>query len=110
MNFKDLMAFVKAGYKPADIKELLGLVTPEETGTEKAPETDQKDDTQPEEQKDKPEESESRPDDQINQLHEKIDQLQKQLNAAQQKNTQQDLSGNEPDPQTNLNDIMRSFM
>lgn len=111
MNLKDLLTFVKAGYKPSDVKELLGMVQ-EDTTTEEQPEIQQKDAAQPDAEKDNVvPQPEVKPDDHIAEMQRQIDDLKKQLQEAQNKNQNQDLSGgNKPDNQQTINDMVRSFM
>lgn len=111
MNLKDLLTFVKAGYKPSDVKELLGMVQ-EDTTAEEQPEIQQKDAAQPDAEKDNVvPQPEVKPDDHIAEMQRQIDDLKKQLQEAQNKNQNQDLSGgNKPDNQQTINDMVRSFM
>lgn len=111
MNLKDLLTFVKAGYKPSDVKELLGMVQ-EDTTAEEQPEIQQKDAAQPDAEKDNVVlQPEVKPDDHIAEMQRQIDDLKKQLQEAQNKNQNQDLSGgNKPDNQQTINDMVRSFM
>ena len=112
MNLKELLTFVKAGYKPADVKELLGMVQEDDTKTEEHPETQQKDVAQPDDVKDLVvPDPEVKPDDHIAEMQRQIDDLKKQLQEAQNKNQNQDLSGgSHPDDQQTINDMVRSFM
>ena len=107
MTLKDLLTFVKAGYKPSDVKELLEMVKDEEP--EKSAETSQKDEQQPEPEKAEPT-SDTGSDDQIQQLQQKIRDLETRLTAAQSQNASKDLSGDEPDESEQLNDLIRSYM
>ena len=112
MNLKDLLTFVKAGYKPADVKELLAMVK-DDPQPEESPEIQQKDAAQPDAKKDddKGESSDTRTDDHIAEMQRQIDDLKKQLQEAQNKNQNQDLSGgSQPDNQQTINDMVRSFM
>lgn len=111
MNLKDLLTFVKAGYKPSDVKELLGMVQ-EDTTTEEQPEIQQKDAAQPDAAKDNVvPQPEVKPDNHIAEMQHQIDELKKQLQEAQNKNQNQDLSGgSQPDNQQTINDMVRSFM
>ena len=111
MNLEDLLTFVRAGYKPADVKELLGMVQ-EDTTAEEQPEIQQKDAAQPDAEKDNVvPQPEVKPDEHIAEMQRQIDDLKKQLQEAQNKNQNQDLSGgNRPDNQQTINDMVRSFM
>lgn len=119
MKFSDIIALAKAGYKPNEIKDLLALQTGEsETGsddTERPAETAAKESAQPEQEKaeDTPAPGTATQDDsarQIQRLEEEIANLKKDLQKAQASNTRTDVSGEKPDTQAQLNDIVRSFM
>ena len=112
MNLKDLLTLVRAGYKPADVKELLGMVQEDDTKPEGQPENQQKDAAQPDAAKDNNVSNpEGKPDDHIAEMQRQIDDLKKQLQEAQNKNQNQDLSGgSQPDNQQTINDMVRSFM
>ena len=112
MNLKDLLTLVRAGYKPADVKELLGMVQEDDAKPEEQPEIQQKDAAQPDVVKDKNVSNpEVKPDDHIAEMQRQIDDLKKQLQEAQKTNQNQDLSGgNKPDNQQIINDMVRSFM
>lgn len=111
MNITDIIALAKAGYKKADIKELLELETdnpnnseskPTETQTEGAPEvTEEKNVTVQPESKE--------PELDYKALYE---QSQAELKKAQQKNINKDVSNVQQGPSDMdiLNDITASFM
>lgn len=111
MNLKDLLTFVRAGYKPADVKELLAMVK-DDPQPEESPEIPEKDSAQPDAKKDDKEVSnDTKPNDHIAEMQHQIDELKKQLQEAQNKNQNQDLSGgSQPDNQQIINDMVRSFM
>ena len=110
LNFGDIVALAKQGYKPADIKELMTLDIPE---TPEAPETEPPvEDPAPPEKSDAPATSAKAPeqpgedktkDEEIEALRAKVAELQKTNQTVNQ-------SGNTPDPQKDLDDIVRSFM
>lgn len=112
MNLKDLLTFVKAGYKPADVKELLGMVQEDNANTQEQPEIQQRDAAQPDAETDNAAlDSAAQPDDHIAEMQRQIDDLKRQLQEAQNKNQNQDLSGgSQPDNQQTINDMVRSFM
>ena len=109
LKFGDLVALAKQGYKPADIKELMALDIPEAT---EAPETETpaevpadpevSDDTATA-AKATAQPAEDNKDAEIEALKAKVSELQKTNQATDQ-------SGNTPDPQEDLDDIVRSFM
>lgn len=109
LNFGDIVALAKQGYKPADIKELMSLDIPETT---EAPETESPaEDPTPSEKSDDPATSakateqpeEDKTKEEIEALRAKVAELQKNNQTVNQ-------SGNTPDPQKDLDDIVRSFM
>lgn len=110
ISFGDIVALAKQGYKPADIKELMALDTPEEpeapetkTPAENpAPTETPKDTETPAKATGQPAEDTTK-DAEIEALKAKVAELQKTNQTANQ-------SGNTPDPQKDLDDIVRSFM
>lgn len=120
LNFGDIVALAKQGYKPADIKELMSMYipenetpatdpgaslsgatqpdpipTPEPTPAPNDPETPAKATGQPgESEQDKA----------------RIAELEKQIKDLQATNQSKDVSGNVPDPQKGIDDLVRSFM
>ena len=116
LNFGDIVALAKQGYKPADIKELLAFdipdenapapvqepekVTPEPTPEQTTPQLD--DNPTPAKATGQQLESE--------QDKERIAELEKQIKELQSNNQSKDVSGNVQDPQADLDDIVRSFM
>ena len=114
MKFSDLISLAKQGYTPADIKELLALAEDNPKG-EKPAETSQKDEQQPEPEKPAEEtaqQEDPKPavEDNSAELQKQIDELKVQLAAAQKANAQRDLSGEIPDPNQYINDLVREFM
>lgn len=111
LNFGDIIALAKQGYKPADIKELMALdipetpeapETPEPPAEDPAPTDTPKDTETPAKATGQPAEDTTK-DAEIEALKAKVSELQKT-------NQTTDQSGNEPDPQKDLDDIVRSFM
>lgn len=110
LNFGDIVALAKQGYKPADIKELMALDIPE---TPEAPETETpaevpevpevSDDTATAAKATAQPAEDTTKDAEIEALRAKVAELQKSNQTVNQ-------SGNTPDPQTDLDDIVRSFM
>ncbi len=107
MRLSDLMAFVRAGYKPGEIKELLELTKDDKP--EGPAEIPAKEQEQPEPEKAEPS-SGAGSDDQIQQMQQKIQELETKLTAAQKQNTQKDISGDVPDDSKEIEDLVRSFM
>lgn len=108
ISFGDIVALAKQGYKPADIKELMALDIPEEpesteTGKEDpTPAPESTDDTATE-AKATPQPVEVDKDKEIEELKKTVAELQKTKQSENQ-------AGNAPDPQKDLDDIVRSFM
>lgn len=116
LNFGDIVALAKQGYKPADIKELMSLdipddnpapapvQTPEKVNPEPTTEpTPAPNDTEtPAKATGQPVESE--------QDKARIAELEKQIKDLQSTNQSKDVSGNVQDPQTDIDDFVRSFM
>ena len=115
LNFGDIVALAKQGYKPADIKELMSMdipdettpapvQTPEKVNPEPTPEpAHTPDDTEtPAKATGQPVESE--------QDKARIAELEKQIKDLQSTNQSKDVSGNVQDPQTDIDDFVRSFM
>lgn len=116
LNFGDIVALAKAGYKYAEVKELLALdlpdsneapapvQTPEKVNPEPTPEpTPSPNDTEtPAKATGQPVESE--------QDKARIAELEKQIKDLQSTNQSKDVSGNVQDPQTDIDDFVRSFM
>ena len=115
LNFGDIVALAKQGYKPADIKELMSMdipdettpapdQTPEKVNAEPTPEpTPAPNDTEtPAKATGQPVESE--------QDKARIAELEKQIKDLQSNNQAKDVSGKVQDPQTDIDDFVRSFM
>lgn len=111
LNFGDIVALAKQGYKPADIKELMALDIPETPEAPETPEPPAENPAPPEKSDDTATEAKATPqpaedttkDAEIEALKAKVSELQKTNQTVNQ-------SGNEPDPQKDLDDIVRSFM
>lgn len=115
LNFGDIVALAKQGYKPADIKELMSMdipddnpapapAQPEKVNPEPTPEsTPAPNDTEtPAKATGQPVESD--------QDKARIAELEKQIKDLQSTNQSKDVSGNVQDPQTDIDDFVRSFM
>ena len=116
LNFGDIVALAKQGYKPADIKELMSLDIPDDNPAPAPVQTPEKvnpgptpepspapDDTEtPAKATGQPVESEED--------KARIAELEKQIKDLQSTNQSKDVSGNVQDPQTDIDDFVRSFM
>ena len=113
----DLAALARAGFTPAQVKEILKIqVTETESKPEEVAVTIPKEELQPEPQKNEPEvtEPENKNKDQENEtlseLRKELERVRNDLAKAQMENVRKDNSGNEPNKQEQLNDIVRAFM
>ncbi len=108
LNFGDIVALAKQGYKPADIKELMGLDIPE---APESPETGKEDPTPAPEPTDDPAtEAKATPQPVEVDKDKEIEELKKTVAELQKTKQSENQAGNAPDPQEDLNDIVRSFM
>ena len=114
MKFADIIALAKAGYKPGEIKELLALQTPDEAASDDAQEPAEilpKGEAQPAPEKvEEPTAPTDDRDEEIKALKDQVAALRSDLKKAQNNNTRTDLSGEKPDTQAQLDDLVRSFM
>lgn len=117
LNFGDIVALAKAGYKYAEVKELLALDLPETNEAPAPVQAPEKVNPEP-----TPEQTTPTLDDnptpakatgqqlESEQDKARIAELEKQIKDLQATNQSKDVSGNVPDPQKDLDDIVRSFM
>ena len=105
--FADIVALAKAGYTPAQVKELMEI--DKAPISEEAAEIQAKEPEQPEQQKE-PETDEQEQDatSQIAEMQKQIESLKDQLKTAQKNNTKKDLADTKP--KNTLDDIVRNFM
>lgn len=118
LNFGDIVALAKQGYKPADIKELMSLDIPDDNPAP-APAPAQPEKVEPDPI---PEQITPALDDnattakatvqplESEQDKARIAELEKQVKELQTTNQSKDVSGNVQDPQTDIDDFVRSFM
>ena len=113
-TIKDIVEFAKAGWKPADVKEIIEAASkqePEKAPDEKPAETVPKEETQHEQEK--PEETaedDASKDDTIKKLQEQISDLNKKLKDVQEANTNKNLQNKVQSEQDKLDEIARQFM
>lgn len=120
LSITDIVALAKAGYKPADVKELITMADAKETSEDqkdqKSAEEPQQaegqnapEGTEAEKQTEKEEAAEKADKDDVNykELYEKS---QNDLKAAQEANRKQDASGNASDPSEDLKTIIASYL
>lgn len=119
MKIGDLIALARAGYTPAQVKELMQLGQDAEPAKpEGAPEIPPKEEAQPEVQNGGPAEAPDSADNkeavaelqrQLEDLRKNLDKAKSDLAAAQKANTTKDMTGQKP-AEDSLEDIVRSFM
>ena len=111
MNFLDIISLAKAGYKKADIDELLAVPIDEPDPEPAAGSTDP-DDGSKGEPEPSPEPSAKDPDyEQLyNELRSELDKVKNDLKVAQDANRKKPVDPNEPDPMAELADVFRSYM
>lgn len=118
--FGDLVALAKAGYSPAEVKEILGMTGGAEADKpEAAAAIPPKEEAQPDQQKQEPAEAPKPSEDssaKVKQLEESVQRLTTELNktkkdleAAQKLNTSRESSGQKA-PERTIDDIVRGFM
>ena len=117
MNFTDIVALAKEGYKPSDIKELMALESSQEVPSMKEEKEDQDKKTeQHEDGKERLDEApkkstdDSSKDSAIDEYKKKIEELEKQVKKLQSENVHKDYDKERPSDEETLNDITRSFM
>ena len=119
--FGDLVALAKAGYSPAEVKEILGMTGAADADkTEGAAAIPPKEEAQPEQPKqqsaEEPKPSENNSSEEIEKLKLDVQRLtteltktKKDLDAAQKLNTSRQSSGQKA-PERTIDDIVRGFM
>lgn len=111
MNLLDIISLAKAGYKKADIDELLAIQIdepePEPQPNSTEPENGSKGEPEP-----SPEPSAKDPDyEQLyNELRSELDKVKNDLKVAQEHNRSKPIDPNDPDPMADLADVFRSYM
>lgn len=119
MILSDIIALARAGYTPAQVKELMQLNAEQESAKpEGAPEIPPKEEAQPEAQNGRTEERPKEADNkeataelqkQLEDLRKNLEKAKSDLAAAQKSNASKDMTG-QKEPDTTLEDIVRSFM
>lgn len=113
----DIAVLAKAGYSPADVKEILTMqkAEPEKKPDEPAA-IPAKEQRQPEQEKDKepekPDASKEKPEEpEKDAKQEEIDQLKEQIKKLEEANASKDVSGNKDNKQMdNFIDLVKSYM
>lgn len=111
LNIMDVVSLAKAGFKYQEIKDLMSIdipeSTPQQTEVETQPQTENEapildDPETPAKATGQPAES--------TEDQKRIADLEKQLSDLQKKNQSTDVSGNVPNPQETIDNIVRGFM
>ena len=115
LSISDIVALAKAGYRPADVKELITLSEkvsdpkPEEQPAATAPTSEET--TESAEPEKAPENVEKDPEpEKVVDYKELYEKSQKDLKAAQEANRKQDASGEASDPSEDLKSIIASYL
>lgn len=119
INFADLLSFVKAGWSPSDVKEILTMDVPEPTKSAEPVQEDNlpEDVTKDQEQKTQEDTAQVSTDTQ-SEANEKIIDYKKEYEKAQatikklqEENTKKDMSGKAPsEPLSGFDDLLRNMM
>lgn len=111
MNLLDIISLAKAGYKKADIDELLAIPIDEPEPEPAAGSTDP-DDGSKGEPEPSPEPSANDPDyEQLyNDLRSELEKVKNDLKVAQDANRKKPVDPGDPDPMADLADVFRSYM
>ena len=111
MNLLDIISLAKAGYKKADIDELLAIPI-DEPDPEPAAGSTEPDDGSKGEPEPSPEPSANDPDyEQLyNDLRSELDKVKNDLKLAQDANRKKPVDPDHPDPMEDLADVFRSYM
>ncbi len=111
MNLLDIISLAKAGYKKADIDELLAIQI-DEPEPEPQPDSTEPDIGAKGAPDPSPEPSANDPDyEQLyNELRSELDKVKNDLKVAQEHNRQKPVDPDHPDPMDDLADVFRSYM
>ena len=111
LNIMDIVALSKAGFKYAEIKDLMNTEIPEAPQPQPDPEPQPPTEPEPPAPNDTetPAKATGQPVESTED-QKRIAELEKQLADMQKQNQSKDVSGNVPDPQDTINDIVRGFM
>ncbi len=111
LNIMDVVSLAKAGFKYQEIKDLMAIDVPETTPQQTKVETQPQPETEAPvlDEPETPAKATGQPAESTED-QKRIAELEKQLSDLQKKNQSTDVSGNIPDPQETINDIVRGFM
>lgn len=109
MNFSDILALAKQGYKPSDIKELMAIPTDDKPLTPGEPSDKDKEVDAPKSDDPKPEDKKANPiEDELAALKEELNKTKEALAKAQEANKREPIST--PKKGNEIEDIVRKFM
>ena len=111
LNIMDVVSLAKAGFKYQEIKDLMSIDIPESTPQQAEVQTQPLTETEPPvlDEPETPAKATGQPAESTED-QKRIAELEKQLSDLQKQNQSKDVSGNIPDPQDTINDIVRGFM
>ena len=115
LSIVDIVSLAKSGFKASEIKELMSIDIPDAPQPEPQPQPETQTQPQPEteapllDDPETPAKATGQPAESTED-QKRIAELEKQLADLQKKNQSTDVSGNIPDPQETINDIVRGFM
>lgn len=111
LNIMDVVSLAKAGFKYQEIKDLMAIdvpeTTPQQTEVETQPQTETE--TPALDEPETPAKATGQPAESTED-QKRIAELEKQLSDLQKKNQSTDVSGNIPNPQETIDNIVRGFM
>ena len=111
LNIMDVVSLAKAGFKYQEIKDLMSIDIPESTPHQTEVETQPQTETESTilDEPETPAKATGQPAESTDDQN-RIADLEKQLSDLQKKNQATDVSGNVPDPQETIDNIVRGFM
>ena len=111
LNIMDVVSLAKAGFKYQEIKDLMNIEIPDTPQPQPEPPITQPNEPEPPalDDPETPAKATGQPAESTED-QKRIAELEKQLADLQKKNQSTDVSGNIPDPQETINDIVRGFM
>lgn len=111
LNIMDVVSLAKAGFKYQEIKDLMNIEIPESTPQQAEVQTQPQPETEAPllDEPETPAKATGQPAESTED-QKRIAELEKQLSDLQKKNQSTDVSGNIPDPQETIDNIVRGFM
>lgn len=111
LNIMDVVSLAKAGFKYQEIKDLMAIDVPETTPQQTEAQTQPQPETEAPllDEPETPAKATGQPAESTED-QKRIAELEKQLSDLQKKNQSTDVSGNVPNPQETIDNIVRGFM